>query len=83
MPTSLGIRVEGVLILDHLPPGRYQLEEVGSHWCHARSDSVEAQGQVVVKAGQWATAWAFNRTTQRRPIEWYPDGWREQRLKAG
>lgn len=62
LPPSVGTTAGGVLSFDQLPPGRYQLEEVDSCWCHAQSDSVNAEGQVVVEAGQRVTVWVYNCT---------------------
>ena len=42
------------------PPGTYQLKEIDATWCHAQSDSVDANGNIVVKAGQVANIWIFN-----------------------
>ena len=62
LPPSVGTTAGGVLNFDQLPSGRYQLEEVDSRWCHAQSDSVNAEGQVIVEAGQRATVWIYNCT---------------------
>lgn len=50
----------GQLSFGQLKPGTYQLKETSGQWCHAESDSVDAKGQVIVKAGQRATVWIFN-----------------------
>jgi Prealbumin-like fold domain len=49
----------GQIRFPNLPPGTYQLAPTGSNWCHAESDSVDAQGQVVVTAGADSTIWSF------------------------
>jgi hypothetical protein len=51
---------EGLCRFGHLAPGTYQLEQTEGSWCHAESDSVDKQGQVIVKAGARATVWVFS-----------------------
>jgi len=43
------------------------LQEVDATWCHAESDSVNAQGQVVVAAGERASVWIFNCVGAKNP----------------
>jgi hypothetical protein len=43
------------------------LQEVDATWCHAESDSVDAQGQVVVAAGERASVWIFNCVGAKNP----------------
>ncbi len=50
----------GTLQFPRLEPGRFELHEPGTSWCHAESDSVNAQGEVIVAAGQRATVWTFH-----------------------
>ncbi|HEU5432772.1 MAG TPA: SpaA isopeptide-forming pilin-related protein, partial [Thermomicrobiales bacterium] len=52
----------GRIRFPNLPPGTYQLAPSGSAWCHAESDSVDAQGNVVVKAGADSNIWIFTCT---------------------
>lgn len=40
-------------------PGDYRLDLVDSSWCHAVSDSVTADSDVVVEAGATSTVWIF------------------------
>jgi prealbumin domain-containing protein len=49
----------GRIRFPNLPPGTYKLSPNGSNWCHAESDSVDAQGNVVVKAGADSNVWIF------------------------
>jgi hypothetical protein len=42
-----------------LVPGTYHLDAVDSTWCHAESDHVDAQGDLVVDAGSDVTVWIF------------------------
>jgi hypothetical protein len=44
---------------DDLPPGSYHLRPDVSVWWHAESDSVDAAGNVVVRAEQDANVWVF------------------------
>jgi len=50
----------GELSFPQLAPGRYELHEPATTWCHAESDSVNAQGEVMVAAGQRSTVWVFH-----------------------
>ena len=43
-----------------LEPGTYRLEQSNATWCHAESDNVDEQGDVVVKAGARSSVWVFN-----------------------
>jgi hypothetical protein len=58
---------DGILRFTRLQPGTYDLEEVDATWCHAESDSVDAQGQVVVAAGERASVWIFNCVGAKNP----------------
>jgi hypothetical protein len=58
---------DGILRVTRLPPGTYDLQEVDARWCHAESDSVDAQGHVVVTAGQRASVWIFNCVGAKQP----------------
>lgn len=42
-----------------LAPGTYDLDDVNGAWCHAESDGVDAEGNVVVEAGAETTVWLF------------------------
>ncbi len=43
-----------------LYPGMYQLTQTDDNWCHAKSDGVDADGNVIVRAGQRTTVWVFS-----------------------
>jgi hypothetical protein len=58
---------DGILRFTRLQPGTYDLQEVDATWCHAESDSVDAQGQVVVAAGERASVWIFNCVGAKNP----------------
>jgi len=51
---------DGVLRAEDLAPGHYRLVQVDSDWCHAESDRVDDQGNVVVVAGERASVWIFD-----------------------
>ncbi|MGI8975212.1 MAG: SpaA isopeptide-forming pilin-related protein [Thermomicrobiales bacterium] len=51
---------DGFVRHSDLRPGTYQLREVGSNWCHANSDSVDSNGDVVVRAGAVSQVWIYN-----------------------
>ncbi|HEY7033613.1 MAG TPA: hypothetical protein VH482_19910 [Thermomicrobiales bacterium] len=56
------VGADGVLRADDLAPGHYRLVQVGADWCHAESDRVDDQGNVVVTAGARASVWIFDCT---------------------
>ncbi|HKG26235.1 MAG TPA: SpaA isopeptide-forming pilin-related protein, partial [Thermomicrobiales bacterium] len=68
VPKSTGItNADGILNFSNLKPGTYQLKEVGADWCHAESDNVNPQGNVIVKAGQRSNVWIFNCVPTKNP----------------
>jgi hypothetical protein len=50
---------DGTCRFGDLPPGVYHLEQKLGEWCHAESDSVDDQGNIVVTAAEVATVWIF------------------------
>jgi hypothetical protein len=50
----------GISRFEQLSQGTYRLEQIDSDWCHAESDSVNEQGDVIVEAGTMATVWVFH-----------------------
>jgi hypothetical protein len=42
-----------------LQPGTYELTQVDGDWCHAQSDAVDADGNLIVSAGERTTVWIF------------------------
>jgi hypothetical protein len=52
----------GVVRVEDLPAGDYRLVQTDTDWCHAESDRVDDQGNVVVKPGERATVWIFDCT---------------------
>ena len=57
----------GLLNFPGLRPGVYQLKEIGANWCHAESNSVNSQGNVVVKAGERSEVWIFDCVPTKSP----------------
>lgn len=58
---------DGILRFTRLQPGIYDLQEVDAAWCHAESDNVNADGRVVVRAGERASVWIFNCVGAKNP----------------
>jgi hypothetical protein len=54
------VDADGVLRAEDLAPGHYRLVQRGADWCHAESDRVDDQGNVVVAAGERASVWIFD-----------------------
>jgi hypothetical protein len=51
---------QGNLTFSDLDPGKFHLTEETGDWCHAESDSVDENGDVVVRANERATVWIFH-----------------------
>ena len=57
---------QGRVRFPNLAPGAYALTSLTGGWCHAESDGVDAQGQLLVAAGQrWASG--SSPAASRRP----------------
>ena len=68
VPVTIGATDgDGILRFTRLQPGTYDLKEVDATWCHAESDSVDAQGRVVVAAGERSSVWIFNCVGAKNP----------------
>jgi uncharacterized surface anchored protein len=68
VPTLAGVTdANGLVKFNSLAPGTYKLQEVGADWCHAESDAVNAQGDVVVVAGKRSSVWIFNCIPTNQP----------------
>jgi hypothetical protein len=52
-------RVEAEALFAEIAPGRYDLQALGFTWCHAVSDNVTADSEVVIEAGARTTVWIF------------------------
>ena len=67
-PSKTGVTNEdGILRFSQLKPGTYQLKEVGADWCHAESDNVDAQGNLLARAGQRTNVWIYNCVKTNQP----------------
>jgi hypothetical protein len=51
---------QGNVTFRDLDPGKYHLTEETGDWCYAESDSVDENGDVVVRANERATVWIFH-----------------------
>ena len=51
---------DGLLRFKGLKPGTYQLLEVDGKWCHAKSNSVDSKGNVIVKPNAFSEVWIYN-----------------------
>ncbi|CAN5566421.1 hypothetical protein BH23CHL5_BH23CHL5_00970 [soil metagenome] len=61
VPRFTGVaNTNGILSFNDLRSGTYRLKEVGADWCHAESDSVNVDGDVLVSAGKRSNVWIFN-----------------------
>ena len=49
----------GIATFGDLAPGTWDLADPARHWCHAESNNVNAEGNVVVTAGGETTVWLF------------------------
>ncbi len=58
-PGTVDTDADGVATFTDQAPGTYTLDAVDASWCHAASDSVDADGNVVVEPGRSATVWIF------------------------
>jgi hypothetical protein len=56
------VDANGVLRVEDLSPGDYRLVQTSTDWCHAESDRVDDQGNVIVNPGERASVWIFNCT---------------------
>lgn len=51
---------DGIVRFPNLRPGTYKLTEVDAKWCFAQSNSVNAEGNVVVQANRLSEVWVYN-----------------------
>ncbi len=51
--------VSGRAQFAQLAPGSYTLDAVGANWCHAESDDVDRDGNLLVRAGTYCHVWIF------------------------
>jgi hypothetical protein len=50
---------DGIARFWALPAGRYRLDLLGIDWCHAESDNVDRNGDLVVVAGDPVNVWTY------------------------
>jgi uncharacterized surface anchored protein len=65
--TSGTTNVDGLLTFARLIPGTYALEEAGEGWCYAESDSVNTNGDVVVRPNTVSKVFIFNCSAVGQP----------------
>ncbi|MBA3450514.1 MAG: hypothetical protein H0T18_04810, partial [Chloroflexia bacterium] len=58
---------DGILRFTRLQPGAYQLTELDATWCHAESDNVNRDGNLIVEAGERASVWIFDCVGAKNP----------------
>lgn len=56
---SIATGDSGEVWFTSLRPGTYKLDTVNGAWCHAESDGVDANGHLVVGAGEEVSVWIF------------------------
>ena len=66
-PVVVQANPDGFARWTHLAPGSYKLVEVDGTWCHAESNSVNAQGDVVVQANKLSEVWIYNCVEPQTP----------------
>lgn len=66
-PVVVQANPDGFARWTHLAPGSYKLVEVDGTWCHAESNSVNAQGDVVVQANKLSEVWIWNCVEPQTP----------------
>jgi uncharacterized surface anchored protein len=66
-PVVVQANPDGFARWTHLSPGSYKLVEVDGTWCHAESNSVNAQGDVVVQANKLSEVWIYNCVEPQTP----------------
>ncbi len=58
--TEVTANPDGLVRFPNLAPGTYKLQEVGAKWCFAQSNSVNADGNVVVQPNRLSEVWIYN-----------------------
>lgn len=49
----------GVLIVEPLPAGRYELDRINGDWCHAEATRVDTGGDLIILPGEITTVWVY------------------------
>lgn len=59
-PVGTGVAsATGELTFSELESGTYSLERSDATWCHAESDNVNGEGDVIIAAGEHSNVWTF------------------------
>jgi hypothetical protein len=58
-PLTEATTTNGEVRFTELEPDLYALKRVGGVWCHAESDGVDADGNLIVTSGQTTTVWTY------------------------
>ncbi len=58
---------DGLVRFPDLRPGTYKLDEIDAKWCFAQSNSVNADGNVVVQGGKLSEVWVYNCVGTKQP----------------
>ena len=65
--TRVTANADGIVRFPNLRPGTYKLTEVDGQWCFAQSNSVNAQGNVIVQANKLSEVWVYNCVGTQQP----------------
>jgi hypothetical protein len=65
--TQVTANPDGIVRFPNLRPGTYELTEVDGKWCFAQSNSVNADGNVVIQANRLAEVWVYNCVGTQEP----------------
>lgn len=66
-PIRVNTNADGIVQFPMLAPGTYKLSEVEGEWCFAQSNSVDAQGDVVVHKNKLSEVWIYNCVGTKSP----------------
>src|SRR5690606_36007092 len=58
-PQTASAGENGEATFAEVTPGTWHLEATDASWCHANSDKVTSEGELVVEAGTTTTVWIF------------------------
>ncbi len=66
-PVRVNTNADGIVQFPMLLPGTYKLTEVDGEWCFAQSNSVDANGDVVVRQDKLSEVWVYNCVGTKTP----------------
>src|SRR5699024_10236640 len=66
-PVQTNTNADGIVQFPMLVPGTYKLAEGDGEWCFARSNSVDANGDVVVQQDTSSEVWVYNCVGTKSP----------------